>query len=856
MLDSFHADGQLAKAILAPSDHMLREQRSPMSASSTETATPLAARQYLPLLLALFVGSGLCALIYEVIWFQLLGMVIGSTAVSIGVLLATFMGGMCIGSLALPRFVSRRHHPLRVYALLEFGIGVVGILELLLVPLVSYVYTSIVGHGFLGILLRGLVCAICLLPPTILMGATLPAVSRWIEVNPRGVSWMGLLYGGNTVGAVLGGVLAGFYLLREHDVSYATFVAAALNASIALVAWGLSQRAPGGEPEADSKATAGPVARAPGSWAVYLTIAVSGAAALGAEVVWTRLLALMLGGTVYTFSMILAVFLTGLGIGSGGGAWLARRSLRPRLALGWMQLLQTLGVAWAAWMVASVLPYWPINPSLAPSPWLTMHLDLTRTMWVVLPSSLLWGASFPLALASVARPGEDSARLVSGVYAANTVGAIVGALAFSLVLIPDVGTRTAQQWLIGLSALAALAMFVTQAAAGRAPAAAKEQVRPRHLTALVSGVAAVVLGLFASSRVPDVPGLLVAYGRYMVTWLDQVDMLYVGEGMNSSIAVTRLHSSGAMQFHVAGKVEASSLPQDMRLQRMLGHLPALLDRDPQSVLVVGFGAGVTAGSFVNYPELKRLVICEIEPLIPRVMGEYFSQQNHDVLRDPRTEIVYDDARSYVLTTHDKFDIITSDPIHPWVKGAASLYTKEYFQNVRDHLTPGGVVSQWVPLYESNADAVKSQIATFLEVFPDGTVWANNINGQGYDIVLLGRNDPSPIDIDAINARLARPDYQGVTASLGEVGFTSLLDLLSTYTADGRDLQGWLSDAQINRDRNLRLQYIAGVGLNRYQSEGIYEQIVSHRRFPDALFHANEAWKEQLRNALMGWRATP
>ena len=507
-------------------------------------------------------------------------------------------------------------------------------------------------------------------------------------------------------------------------------------------------------------------------------------------------------------------------------------------------------------MVASVLPYWPINPALAPSPWLTMHLDLTRTMWVVLPASFLWGASFPLALAAVARPGEDSARLVSRVYAANTIGAIVGALAFSLVLIPDVGTRTAQQVLIMLSAASALAMFATQIALARRRAADAAAAPAGGLGALLSAGLAVVLGLAVTTRVPDVPGLLVAYGRYMVTWLDQVDILYVGEGMNSSIAVTRLRSSGATQFHVAGKVEASSLPQDMRLQRMLGHLPALLDRDPQSVLVVGFGAGVTAGSFVNYPELKRLVICEIEPLIPRVMGEYFKRENHDVLHDPRTQMVYDDARSYVLTTREKFDIITSDPIHPWVKGAASLYTREYFENVRAHLNPGGVVSQWVPLYESNADAVKSQIATFLEVFPNGTIWANNINGKGYDIVLVGTNDPAPFDVNVMNARLARPDYEPVVASLTEVGFTSLLDLLSTYSGNGADLKDWLRDAQINRDRNLRLQYIAGEGLNHYQSEGIFDEIVSYRRFPDSLFVADEAWKDQLRSALMGWRSAP
>src|SRR5205085_7403750 len=244
--------------------------------------------------------------------------------------------------------------------------------------------------------------------------------------------------------------------------------------------------------------------------------------------------------------------------------------------------------------------------------------------------------------------------------------------------------------------------------------------------------------------------------------------------MNSSVAVTTLNTSGATQFHLSGKVEASTLPQDMRLQRMLAHLPALVHPHPTSVLVVGFGAGVTAGSFVPYPDVQRLTICEIEPLIPKVVSRYFTHENNDVLSDPRTTVVYDDARSFILTTHDKFDVITSDPIHPWVKGAASLYTREYFEAVKRHLNPGGVVTQWVPLYESTAEAVKSEIATFLDVFPSGTIWANNVNGAGYDLVLLGQEHPTRIDIAALSARFANPRYARVDASLGDLGLPSPL----------------------------------------------------------------------------------
>src|SRR5947199_1128916 len=170
----------------------------------------------------------------------------------------------------------------------------------------------------------------------------------------------------------------------------------------------------------------------------------------------------------------------------------------------------------------------------------------------------------------------------------------------------------------------------------------------------------------------------------------------------------------------------------MRLQRMLGHMPALFHPQPKSVLIVGFGAGVTAGTFVLYPGIERIVICEMEPLIPPTATRYFAQENYNVMNDRRIQIVYDDARHFILTTREKFDIITSDPIHPWVKGAATLYTKEYFDLVKEHLNPVGVVTQWVPLYESSPAVVKSEVATFFNVFPDGTVWSYDIHGRGYD----------------------------------------------------------------------------------------------------------------------------
>jgi spermidine synthase len=288
----------------------------------------------------------------------------------------------------------------------------------------------------------------------------------------------------------------------------------------------------------------------------------------------------------------------------------------------------------------------------------------------------------------------------------------------------------------------------------------------------------------------------------------------------------------------------------MRLQRMLGHISALVDQDPRSVLIVGFGAGVTAGSFTTYPDIKRIVICEIEKLIPPAATQYFGDENYHVLNDPRTDIHFDDARHFVLTTSEKFDIITSDPIHPWVKGAATLYSKEYFEECKRHLNPGGVITQWVPLYESDPDTVKSEIATFFDVFPNGTIWANDNNGQGYDVVLLGQVEPTRINVDAMQARLDRPDYAKVRESLQVVGFPNAVSLLRTYLGRGSDLRQWLAGAQINRDIDLRLQYLAGMGVNNFSAGYIATEIGRAREFPPDLFTGSPASIAELQGSLV------
>jgi len=794
--------------------------------------------KFYPVVLCFFIGSGFAALVYEIVWFQLLELVIGSTAASLAVLLGTFMGGMCLGSLAFARVISATLHPLRVYAAIEAGIGLIAVLVLYLLPPAADLYARIGAHGPVGILARALLCAAFLLAPTVLMGATLPCAARFIERTPRGLSWLGILYTGNLAGAVVGCLVAGFYLLRLHDMATATFVAVAVNALCAALALVVAAVAPYRPASAPAVAERAPPRSQ--SAAIYLTIALSGLTALGAQVVWTRLLSLLLGPSVYTFSIILAVFLLGLGLGSSAGALLSRGPRNPLVLLGWCQALLIAGLAWAALSIDGWLPYWPVYPVLNPHPWLNFQIDLARALWAVLPAACLWGASFPLALAAAAPRHADSGRSVGAVYAANTVGAIIGAVGFSIIVVPALGTQAAQRVLLAAAAAAAVLVLLA-----RLPEAWKTGGRLARLAVPAAVVAVPLAAAALAYGVPPAPGELYAFGRKIMSPDYEPKMLYVGEGMNSSIAVSE-DQNGARYFHVSGKVEASSYPADMRLQRMLGHLPGLLTKKPRSVLVVGFGAGVTAGSFATYPDVERIVICEIEPLIPQKVAPYFAEENYNVLKDPRTEVVYDDARRFILTSNEKFDIITSDPIHPWVKGSATLYTREYFELVKRHLKPGGVVTQWVPLYESTPDVVKSELATFFSVFPGGIVWVND-REDGGDLVLLGESDPAPIDVDAVVQRFDANAW--AAASLHDVGFTSAIDFLSSYAGRGADLAAWLKGAAITTDRDLRLQYLAGMGLNVMEQYRIGAELKQARRLSDDLFVGSAANLAELRSAI-------
>ena len=789
------------------------------------------------LLVVSLAASGCAALIYQVVWFQLRGVVLGASAMTGGIRLAAFKGGMFLGTGVCAR-VGGRKGPIGAAPVAEeVAIALGGLVVLVALPALGGAYAALAGTGTSGLLARGLIACVCLLPTTALMGATLPLVARCTETTREGAAWMGLLYCGNVVGAVFGAVLAGFYLLREHDVVFATVFAALLNLAVALGAFALAGRTRHAPPQA-ARGNSGDTV---GAWPIYLCIAFSGMTALAAEVVWTRALSLMLGATVYAFALVVAVFLLGLGIGSGIGARVGRK-VDARSALGACQWLLCLAIAWGAYVLARQLPYWPLDVTLPTPSGVALQLDLVRAAYAILPAALLWGASFPLALAALATRDADPARLVGRVYVANTVGAVMGAVATSLLLIPWLGSRGTQQALIVTAAFAG-ALLVARFADRRERRLARSSV-------VAAGLA--VVGALALA-VPALPRELIAFGRFLPTRGLGAHVVYASEGSSASIAVSE--ENGIRTFHSAGKPQASTHAQDMRLQRMLGHLATLVPDSGRSFLVIGLGAGVTAGAVAIDPRAERVVVAEIEPLTVHAAAEHFRAENFGVVDNPIVDIRIDDGRHYLATTDATFDAITSDPLDPWVKGAAALYTREFWQLARSRLNPGGVVTVFVQLYETTEEAVKSEMASFFDVFPNGAVFANTVEGMGYDVVLLGRSSETPIDVDAIQRRLTSIEYEPVRRSLAGVGFRSAVDLFGTYAGSAPDLAEWLANARLNTDRNFRLQYLAAEGFNVYDADVIYNSMTaSGVEFPAELFSGSPEQLGELRRRILAARA--
>jgi spermidine synthase len=772
-----------------------------------------------PLIYLLFFLSGAASLVYQVAWVRSLTLVFGGTHLAVTTVVAVFMGGLALGSQLLGRRADAAARPLRLYGLLELGIAGFAALFLLLTAAYPALYGPLarLGEGRPAYLmaLRCAFAALAMLGPTTLMGGTLPVLARFVgRRRDRLASRLSLLYGLNTLGAVAGTVACGFLLLPSIGVTATQLVAAAVNVAIGLAALLLPEARVAPDPAREGPRGAAPAAEeaapvgaaAPARLVLWGT-ALSGFCALGFEVLWTRLLGLVVGTSVYSFTIILAAFLGGLALGSHLFAAARRRwsgaGRSGPVALG--AVLVGIGLsALAVTVLMRDLPahvtalqeaiVGPGKSEFAARQWATLAV---ATSHLLVPTALM-GAAFPMAAALVAAAGGGVGRATGRTLGWNTVGSILGAALTGYGLVRWVGVERALQ----LLSLAEAGMgAVLLACAARRPA--------WRWAAAVAGLA-VAAGLVLS------PDRLRSWDRKLFAvfmnnnreafgtparraeTLARFEVLYFSEGANETISVVR-RRDGRQSFIVNGRPEASTGPGDVQLQLALGHLPMLLHPDPKRVFVLGSGAGMTLGATSVHPGVERVVLAEIEPGVPPATRT-FAPWNHEVLDSPKLQVVFNDGRNHLATTDERFDVITADPIHPWAGGAAYLYTSEFFELVARRLRPGGVASQWLPLYELSDRDVKTVVRTFARHFAHVLVWV--VYG---DAVLVGSNAPLVLDEAALARRMAEGPVAG---DLAQIGMGSVEELLSYFTMGNLAIPAYAAEGVVNTDDNLFLEFSA------------------------------------------------
>jgi len=817
----------------------LTGDESPSVRTSVDTAAGMKR------LLVLFALSGTAGLIYEVAWFQLLRLTIGASSQSLGALLACFMGGLFVGSLLYAYAAPRRWHPLKTYAMIELAIGVIGLAMPYLIGLVRTSYLAHAESARTAMLLRCLICALFLAPPTILMGATLPALSRWIKSNNRQAAAIGRLYAANIIGAVAGALGAAFLLLPALQIIGANRTAAALNLLVALIAWTI--RGDYTPPPRQAPDTGRAISS--GTTVILLAYALNGVASLSFEVVWARLLSMAFGATVYAFAIVLGAFLLGLGLGGAAGSTWGPRLKNPRRAFAAVQLCVLAAVSGTALLVpamAKTMTSIDTGPSAGPLIW--SLTNLVRALAVVLPGAFLWGASFPIALLCLGRNLGDAAKPVAHLYAFNTVGAVLGSLAVSFVLIPSFGSATATAHLIVVPLVAAVVLLLPRrvpawfsfALAGAAIVFAYGTPLASHCNQWIGTLIArinempdlgyilaipLLIGviLFIATRVrywwayiaagggialaltASVPPQLYMLGRhfaYQTARRDYSEVILFEEGAMEPVVVF-YNIDGSMQVAINSKVCATAQPPDMQTQRLLGHLPVLFSSDPGHSVVVGLGAGVTSGAVAIHENVERIDIIELEPKVELAARE-FAEFNHAVMDNPKVRLTIDDGRHFISASSKKFGVITSDPVDPWMAGAAAIYTEGGFW-----ITPR-------------------------------------------DILMIGSTRKITIDVDALRRRLETEP--AIAESLACVGIHSVEELLGCYLCSCQSLDGFLAGAPVNRDSNLYIQFSGGFSFYDWDQPPLSPVMAAHRAYDPQMFLLPEGQEQSFREALQQqWR---
>ena len=713
----------------------------------------------------LFFLSGATGLIYELLWVRLLYQAFGSTIQSVTTVVAAYMGGLGLGAWLLGRRADRHSRPAALYGWLEIAIGVFAIVSPVILGLARDVYVgaaAALGTGPFGSLaLRFGLAALVLLVPTTLMGGTLPVLTRAMMGTDRASlkPWLGRLYGLNTLGAVVGAALAGFFLIEHVGIRASLWITAAINLGLGVTAIAWARPLPATPAVADPGRQPG-VAR--GGDALHtvalVLLGLTAFASLLDEIAWTRVLVMIVGGSTYAFTLVLVVFLLGIGLGS---AMVARRSTERAVtaaSAGFAQGVTAAGAA-ALFVFFSWLPLYILNvfqiAGLGPTPRL-LFMGVAVGAVVLVPA-LGMGMTFPLLTDIVAPPGEARARDIGSAYALNTIGSIVGAALTGFVLVVALGTDRTLRLGLAINGLAAFALVALAARGVPEGSPEHRRLRTRVLGGAALGAVGLVVALVAphwSTRLIDLGPTI--YGRAGMTPAERRGFLnHAGgrqlaflEGWNATVSVWE--SAAGRTLKVNGKADASD-HGDMDTEILLALAPVAARPDAASALAIGFGSGVSARTLADVPGMRRVRVVEIEPAVLEVAG-LFAGVNDSVLHRPTVSAVVDDARSALQVDSSTYDVIVSEPSNPWVAGVATLYTPEFFRIVRRRLAGDGVFCQWVQLYQIPVSVVATIVANIREVFPHAELWFSS----PWDLMIVASGKPIRYDGPWLSRLFADP----------------------------------------------------------------------------------------------------
>lgn len=728
----------------------------------------------------LFFLSGLCGLVYQTLWLRLLSLVFGVTIYAASTVLAAFMGGLAVGTMVAGRLSGRVRSPLAWFGATEIAIGLAAVATPSALGAVAALWVALQARlpeqAWALTLARFLCSAAVLIVPTSLMGATLPLVvrsslARGALVGPR----VGLLYAANTGGAIAGALLAGFVLIGAFGIATTFRLAAGLNTLVGLCALALSRRRPRDvrlEPAAERSQTAcsnpdapdTPGRRSLDMALVPVVFAVSGFAALALEVVWLRMLVLFTAATTYAFTTMLAAVLLGIALGSAASAPFLRHERRWTVALGVAQACTGL-VAVAA--LALYLAWYEAGRVRG-----SAHV---MSLVAVLPSAIAMGLAFPMGIRAWTGATDDgrggATRAVARLYAINVGGAIGGSVAAGFLLVPWLGSRGSLLALAGLYVVSGLALIV--AAAHR---------RVASLAGFAAVAAFVWLAVALPSPLRAVEGRRVPPGERPL-WLE--------EGKQSTVGVYTRPMGGRV-LYLDGLHQANDSAAMVQLHRQIGLLAMALHPSPRRALVIGLGGGVTPGA-ASLVDGATVDIVELSDTVVR-SAAWFRHVNHDVLARPNVRLRVDDGRNYLLTTRERYDVITADIIQPIHAGAGSLYSREYFGLARRALADGGLMLQWIG--ERPRTHYLLIMRTFLDVFPETTLW---VGGQ----LMIGATGKLPLDPAALEAKLSRP---GTRRALDMIGIRSFADLRALYTAGPDELRAFAGPGPLLTDDRPLVEY--------------------------------------------------